>query len=467
MPDNAFHQLLTNRTDSPSRTIPLNAPFVPGLNTFFWIAFLALMLIPQGCLCLATNESVDAAGKITVTDAVIEPSVLMTGDVGLVTFTVENTGENNVVVSDAQLISKEITVLNSDIYKSSRTIGAGTKMKYSFTILADQPENIYYPAFYLNFRDAGSLRYNIPVRVEEPQLAISVAGIPENYTKGVMSRIILQLGNAKSVNITGVTVVPSGQGIQCNRTSLFIGDIGPHAEKSLMLEIIPSVPTTLTFNVSYTCGMNSHHTSYAIPILLGDDKLAADPILNNIEVTTDTSGKMLAGDISNAGLTDAYGVVVSVAQSDDATENPNQKYAIGTIASGDFESFELTIPQGSKKIPLLIQYKDSSGNIFARNISLDLDQIAGSSTGPGSQGTSGGPPGSAAGSGTQSGSTSASGSGRSGVNPMNPLSGLGKGMDGVPFTEILIGGGILILVAGLWLVWRRKLKGRKITFSFK
>lgn len=442
------------------------------MNTIrtIWLVCLILLLIPYGCLGEQTNETIDAAGKVTVTDAIIEPSVLMTGDVGLVTFTVENTGTSNVVVSDAQLISKDITVLNSDIYQSSRTIGAGTTMKFSFTILANQPENIYYPAFYLNYQDAGSLRYNIPVRVEEPQLAISVAGIPETYTKGVTSRITLQLGNAKSVNMTGITIVPSGPGIQCNQTSFFIGDLPPHSEKSMILEIIPSTPTNLNFNVSYTCGMNSHQTSYSTPIDLGTDKLAADPILNNIEITSSTSGKLLAGDVSNAGLSDAYGVIVSLESAAEENGNPNQKYAIGTISSGDFESFELTVPESLKKVPLVIQYKDSSGNQFSKNITLDLDQISGgSSTGQSGNGVpGGGAPGSGmpTGAGAPTGSSSSTGS-RSGVNPMNPLSGLGSGVNGIPVTAILYGIGILVVLIIVWVVWRRKFKGRKLSFSFK
>lgn len=449
-----------------------NAVVVLGL------VLILFMIVPQFGLAEESNESVDAAGRVTVTDAIIEPTVLMTGDVGIITFTVENTGTSNVVVSDAQLISKEITVLNSDIYQSSRTIGAGTKMKFSFTILANQPENIYYPAFYLNYRDAGSLRYNIPVRVEEPQLAISVSGIPETYTKGVTSIISLRIGNGKSVNMTGITVIPTGEGIKCNQTSFFIGDLNPHTEKSILFEIIPSVSTNLNFNVSYTCGMNSHQTSYAIPITLGTDKLAADPIINNIEVASETTGTTLSGDVSNAGLSDAYGVVVALDSAAGEEGNPNQKYAIGTISSGDFESFDLKIPQGSKKPTLVIQYKDSSGNQFSKNITIDLDQISGSSDtqvagGSGPSGEfAGGPPSGSAPAGTSSGSassaksTSSSGS-RTGVNPMNPLSGMGSGLNGIPVMEIIYGIVILVVLIVLWVLWKRKMKGRKISFTVK
>ena len=443
-----------------------------GKPLYLFALLFITVVLTQVCFGAETNESIDAAGRITVTDVTVDPSVLMTGDVGLVTFTVENTGSSNVAISNAELISKDITVLNGDIYKSSRTIGAGTKTQFSFTILANQPENIYYPAFYLNYKDAGSLRYNIPIRVEEPELAISVSGLPDSFSKGVKSRISLMLGNAKSVNMTGITVVPSGEGIQFNQTSFFIGNIGPHSEKSIPFEITPSVPTNLAFNVSYTCGMNAHQAFYSIPVTLGEDKLAADPIINNVEFSSGTTGSTLSGDVSNAGLSDAYGVIVSYAGGLDGAENPNQKYVIGTVESGDYASFEIVYPQNLKSVPVEIQFKDESGNQFSKKITLEPDQSSagsgiGSNAAPGgSFNAAGGPPGNFP---TGGASTASAGSGgsRGGVNPMNPLSGAGNGLNGLPITEMIYGvAGLLVLII-LWIIWRRKFKGKKISFTPK
>jgi hypothetical protein len=439
--------------------------FLPNISYTIYVIFI-LFLLSHVCVAIETNESLDAAGRITVTDVVTDPSILMIGDVGMITFTVENTGSKNVVVSDAHLISKEITVLNSDIYKTGRTIGAGTKMKFSFTILADQPENIYYPAFYLNFKDAGSLRYNVPIKVEEPQLALSVAGIPESFTRGVSYKISLLIGNAKSVNMTGVTIIPSGNGIQCNRTSFFIGDIGPHAEKNIVFEIIPSVPTDMVFNVSYTCGMNTHHTSYTIPITLGIDKRAAEPILNNIVYASDSSGNKLSGDVSNAGLSDAYGVIVSVdnESENETEENPNHRYVIGTIESGDFSSFEITLPGNQGSVTLAISYKDSSGNLFTKKTAINMNQLSG---GGSTNGFSGAPGGSGTLGSAQSSSSTGTSDRNNRVNPMNPLSNMGKGLNGLPVTELIY---VIIGIIGIfiiWRLWKRKMKGKKIKFSFR
>ncbi len=402
----------------------------------------------------------------------------MTGDVGLLTVTVENTGTSNVVISDARLISKELTVLNPETYQSTRTIGAGTKMQFSFSIVANQPENIYYPAFYLNYQDAGSLRYNIPVRVETPELELFVSGIPQNYAKGVKSSITLHVGNAKSVNMTGISIIPAGDGIQCNQTSFFIGDLYPHSEKSVLFDITPSESSNLNFNVTYSCGMNSHQTSYSVPITLGTDKLAADPLINNIEVATESGQTTLSGDVSNAGITDAYGVVVALESAAGENGNPNEKYAIGTISAGDYESFDLKIPAGSKTVPIVIQYKDSSGNQFSKSLTLDMEKISGNTQSSAINGATmpegGGPPGaggapSATQAGSSSGSrTSSSSSSRTGgVNPMNPLSGMGSGLSGLPIMEIIYGIIILIVVIVIWVLWKRKMKGQKISLNVK
>ncbi|MFH0968328.1 MAG: hypothetical protein V1862_11665 [Methanobacteriota archaeon] len=114
-------------------------------------------------------------------------------------------------------------------------------MDFTFTILADQPDGIYYPAFSLNYRDAGSLRYNIPIQVEFPEISISAIQIPETYLTDVKNKITLMVGNPKSVDMTGITITPSGNGIKFNQTSYFIGRLAPHNSTMSSLEIIPSV----------------------------------------------------------------------------------------------------------------------------------------------------------------------------------------------------------------------------------
>lgn len=426
-----------------------------GIHHALLLCILIIVLCPG--ISLADQAAENASGKITVTDVVMSPEILITGDVGLVTFTVKNTGTSNVVISDAQLISKDINVLNNEIYLSSRTIGGGNSMDFSFTILADKPEGIYYPAFYLNYRDAGSLRFNVPVRIEAPELSLSAIQLPDFFIPGVKNTVTLLIGNPKSVDMTGITIIPHGEGVLINQTSYFVGNLGPHNSTRIAFEVTPSVPTNFSFEVNYTCGMNSHQTSFTIPLKFGLDKLAADPVISNLQITYDSSGRKLTGDISNAGLKDAYGVTVTL-QDDTQGDSPNLNYVVGALQSDDFASFEILLPRTvGSQATLLLQHKDSSGNPYTKTVSVNLDQVpSGQRTSSGSSGT-----GSSSSSGAAAGGGGFGGGGPGGA-ARNPLGSLGQGVNRLPVTEIAIA--IIVIAAAVivWIAWRRRKKGGKI-----
>jgi hypothetical protein len=71
---------------------------------------------------------------------------------------------------------------------------------------------------------------------------------------------------------------------------------------------------------------------------------------------------------------------------------PYAKYAIGSLASDDFSSFELTFTSSDlSSVPLVVQWKDADGNSFSATQNLNLDSTSGStsSTRTGSSGSSG------------------------------------------------------------------------------
>lgn len=440
----------------------LNDPHDITNSSLFYLLLVIILFISFTGVAFADDAAVNASGKVTVTDTMVNPEILIQGDVGLVTVTVKNTGNSNVVINDAGLITKELTVLNSETYNSQRTIGGGNSMDFTFTIVANQPDGIYYPAFYLDYRDAGSLRYNIPIRIESPDISISGLQIPDTYLGNVKNQITLMLGNPKSVDMTGITITPRGEGIKVDQTSFFIGKLGAHNSSVTSFAITPTVPTNLTFDVNYTCGMNSHYSSFTLPIRFGLNKLAADPILNNLEVTSDTTGRKLSGDVSNGGLSDAYGVIVSL-QNETQQDNPNLNYVIGTVQSNDFSTFELTLPESRDPvINLQVEYKDASGNPFTKTIPVNLDQITPPTSNQrfsGSGGYGGSP------SGGTTGGSSRSGGGFGG--PGNLFGSLGRGANTIPVTEIAVAiGGIIVLIV-VWRIWRKRTKGKKITIKVK
>jgi hypothetical protein len=50
---------------------------------------------------------------------------------------------------------------------------------------------------------------------------------------------------------------------------------------------------------------------------------------------------------------------------------------------------------------------------------------------------------------------------------MNPLSQMGSGANGLPVTQIIYGVIILAVLVIIWILWRRKIKGKKISFRKK
>ena len=187
--------------------------------------------------------------------------------------------------------------------------------------------------------------------------------------------------------------------------------------------ITPHTASNLTFHISYQNGDNTHTTDVVLPIDFGQDKTAAVPVVNNIALTTSGATYEITGDITNAGVTDAKGVTVTVRSPATAT-GTYPEYAIGSIASDDSGSFDVTFTcKDLSSVPLLVGWKDTEGNDYSLTKTLDLSTSsgAGSSTssstktssgssssmsGPG--GMSGGPGGMSGGPGGSSSSSTTS-----------------------------------------------------------
>jgi hypothetical protein len=141
--------------------------------------------------------------------------------------------------------------------------------------------------------------------------------------------------------------------------------------------LTPDLDTNLIFHISYQNGDNDHSTEVLLPIVLGENKKAALPIVNNVELTSAGSSYTLKGDINNAGLTDAKSMVVTVGTPAKAVE-PYAQYAIGSLAADDFSSFEITFTTTDlSSVPLVITWKDKDGNSFSITKNLNLRTSSG------------------------------------------------------------------------------------------
>lgn len=318
------------------------------------------------------SDSAVAGAEIEITNVQIEPAVLMYNDVGTITIDATNRGSDTVGISFTELLSKDISILNAPAYERAMSLGAGNTMEFTYLVRAHVPNGFYTPRFYMSFVGGGSMQYFIPVKVDDTGLQLSIGNAPESFTNGKKQAITISVGNPRQNPLEGITISMKGDGLFINQTSSFIGDLQPGKSASIEVEVTPYKVTDLVVNASYRNGMNEHETGIAIPIEIGTSKTSANPIINNIELSTVGDHFQLTGDVTNAGLDVAKAITIT-AGSPAETVDPYPTYIVGSLQPDDFSSFEITFRAPNlRQVPILVQYKDEDGNSYQNTITLNL-----------------------------------------------------------------------------------------------
>lgn len=390
----------------------------------FLLIALTCMLAPA----LAESSSETAAAYVAVTDIEIVPEVFMQDDTGTIKIGITNSGSDSVPISRAEILSADLKVINYQTYDSVGSLGPGNSMEFTFHIQADVKDGMYFPMFYLDFTDAGSLRYPIPIKVDDTPIIVTIVDAPDSFSPDAEDKITLSVSNPRESVINSVTVTPSGEGITTTQSGIFIGTLEPDQEKTVTFEVTAEKPTTLSFDVSYRNGANQHHSTLSLPVTIGDRRVAAELVVNNVEVVRSGSTTTIGGDVTNAGLEDAKSVLVTVGSPAEPTD-PNPIYVIGALEPDDFSSFEVTCAiQGDSEIPLIIEYRDEEGKIFEETFkisTLSAGQVQQDSE-------------------IQNGPPSA--------NRPGGMMGFGSGVRNIPIIEIAV---VVIVLIGVLVAWRK------------
>jgi hypothetical protein len=397
------------------------------------ISLLCIMLIATlGGIASAQAMSDTAFSQVVISKTVTSPSVFMTGDIGTITVTVENTGTEAVSIARATIFTDGIVLLNPGAYDQVVTLGPGNSRDYSFNVQATGTGGLYQPRFYLDFQGSGSMSSYVSLRIDNTGLQVSVDSVPDYFATGRTDQITLRVGNPRDNNLTGITIIPSGTGVRTIQSNYFVGDLGPGASSEVVFSVIPSEPTDLTFRTTYRNGINSHDTDTTVPIVIDNSRRSADLVVNNVKLTPQGGSYELDGDITNGGLDDAKSVVVTV-QSPAQPVDPYPSYVVGSLAVDDFSSFSITFAaQALTSVPVLVQWKDSDGNAYRDIVEINLRTaaISGSSSGASSPTT---------------------GAGRGGGGPAGFFGG-GRGGFSIPFIPIII---VIVIVVILAVAWRK------------
>jgi len=391
----------------------------------------------------SSTSSTDAAALVYVSNVSMDPEVFYPYEEGTIKVTLTNSGTSSVGVSDPNIMSDKVHIMNKDTWNTVSYIGAGSTITYSFRIKADPPDGTIYTLFSVSTVSSGSIHSPLVVKVDSTDIRTVVSETPDAFTKSAQESVNLTIINPRAGKIKNIQIIPGGTGMEVTPSTKYISSLDGQSSVDVSFSVTAEQESDLTFQVLYDNGDTHHTSNVVLPIKFGTDKSAAVPTVNNIALTSSGSTYDVTGDVTNTGISDANGLVVTVGSPAKGT-GTYPEYAIGSLAADDSSSFEVTFTSSDlSSVPLVFNWKDNDGDDYSVTKVLDLRSSvgAGSATAgngsravSGSSGIQGGPPGM----GSRGGNSLFSGSSGNGISAFYPV----------------IAGGI-ILVVGI-VLWKKR-----------
>lgn len=324
--------------------------------------------------CAGVVSANTAVGQVSVTSLSMEPAVLMPSDTAVVTVTVRNSGSVSVPIGATQIMGvNEIYSSNDKAYNSVGNLGPGDVMTFTFPIKSNGAIGTFYPTFYMDFLGGGlgSLKYTFPVQVDNTQLSVALINQPDAFGQSRNEKVTVRVGNPRANALNGIQIMVSGDGVSAKQTTYFVGKLEPDQYVDAELTVVVDKPTDLSFDVHYRNGQNIHTNSVQIPVELGERKVKAEMVLNNIVVTNKGTYMQVTGDVNNAGLEDAKSVTITTSRATPA--EPYKSYVVGALEPDGLAEFDVTFshPEGNT-IDLIVDYKDADGNPYQEIVEVTV-----------------------------------------------------------------------------------------------
>ena len=331
-------------------------------------AVFALVFVSAGSAAV-TEPSCDVSLTLT-------PSTLIPGETGQLVVVLTNTGSTPLTIYKIAITdSWDVVSVTHPALKTLGSIGVGKSMTLTFPITANEKEGTFYPSLSVELSNNIQntfIKYPFAVTVDSKSVSLSVVERPEYFEPDTTQVVGLSIGNLRSNQIDSVTVTASGEGVSCEEGMVFAGSLTPGSSKDVFLTVITSDKTEeISLDVSYKNGANWHTESLTIPVEGGELKTGAELFINNVEVTTSAGYSTITGDVNNAGLATAKGLVVTLEGAE--AVQPYPVFVIGSLDSDGLSEFELTFKDAeSDSINLVFTYKDENGNTYVQKESAPI-----------------------------------------------------------------------------------------------
>lgn len=336
----------------------------------------SILLALMACAVPASAANNDAGGSsyVYVSSVTMDPEVFYPYEKGTISITLTNNGNSSVGVTNPNLLASnnEVSIVNQDKWQTLSYIGSGNSLTYTFEVTVNGMDGKYFALFSAETKDLENLHYPITFEVDSEDLYAAISKEPETFTVDSEAAVNLSLINPRDGDIKSVMITTHDSGSEITPTMTFISNVPANSVVEVPFTIIPHKATNITFEIDYQNGDVKREVSVVLPINPGNGKDAAVPTINNLALTSQGTSYDLTGDITNTGVTDANGVVVTVGSPATGT-GTYPEYAVGSLASDDSSSFEVTFTSTDlKSLPLVIHWKDSYGTDYSVTKTLDL-----------------------------------------------------------------------------------------------
>ena len=346
---------------------------------------------------VAASASAAEGPAVMITNYTVEPAVLMPGDTGTITVTVQNmdtkgtetttttsatagytsqTTTTSTISAEIETIrlisrSREIEWLQEGTtraeYFKVGALGPGESITISIPIKAGAyaPEGTYFPELYIEVDNGENVRFPIPVKVDRSGVEIIVKDIPSAISMSESKQIALVVANNRPNAVSGVNVfVRSYLGaFEFKPKQVFIGNLEAYGQRVVNFTLTPLGEGTsdISVSVEYKNGENTHHSEFTSSLVVKSSSDVKLILVNAPEFVVQGEVVRIDFDVAN-GMTKDIKAVSVVPRMADLRIFPSEYFIgdmeVGDVFSASFDLHTANLEVGEITIPFELVFKD-------------------------------------------------------------------------------------------------------------
>ncbi len=191
----------------------------------------------------AGTATTSSGAQVAIESTTLNPGTFFTGDTGTLTVRVTNHGDTAARIQRAAVASNEFEFLNADTYTSVGTLEAGSTRELTFTLRADAGNGVYYPEVQIDLGDSGSIRYAVPIRIDNSEIEVSLSNAAASYMKDQKNAVTVAVFNPRQNTVNGVTVTAAGANLTVSDTTGFVGALAADQSRNVTFQVTPQDST--------------------------------------------------------------------------------------------------------------------------------------------------------------------------------------------------------------------------------